>query len=406
MADELSHLLGSTASRHEREVQADVSAISARIIRGARSRRRVRAAVTAASSALGVGLIAGASVLALGPLAGGEAAPALPVTTVSPPAPSSDPSPAEHTSIPSPAGGSGEITSYPPLAPARGAGFPAAYEMQVWVWDYVGQGWRLETVGTGDMYGTTADAVVDLVSPDGERFRIMSLDAPMASGARVVSWREQQREAVVAWSDPDGLGHAAEVDLMQGAVSEIVFSMPHNEASMAVDPVAVNATGEELWLAVSDAGSERYYRWSSDRGWTVSALSQEVFIGDGGFALPAGSGAADAVREDGAAVMLERRPTSGGIEMAFYDVAADRVATATLVEPESACRFAGWSDDGEAARYSCAAGETRVVFSAAPDPRPGGTEVGDPAGPGEVAARSTIGWERPTWLPILKAGGV
>ena len=187
MSDEVSRRLTDAAGAHARAVDAgaDVSLVAASVIGKARRRRRVTASLTVAGAVAGVIAFGGGTFAVMNTLRAGETSLAMAAevptwgpssVAVSTPQPttSAEPSPIA-------------IADYPPLAPSRGAGFPVAYEMRDWVWDYVGAGWSLRSysASAGVYSGTSpaaSGAVLYLVGPHGETFELPGVGSRVLAG--------------------------------------------------------------------------------------------------------------------------------------------------------------------------------------------------------------------------------
>ncbi|NTV39919.1 MAG: hypothetical protein HGA51_08200, partial [Demequinaceae bacterium] len=102
------------------------------------------------------------------------------------------------------------------------------------------------------------------------------------------------------------------LDLGTGAVSPIVFATPWGESS-TVAPLAVSATGNELWEAWLGT-HVRFYRYGTADGWTVASVNDLEGLSDR-TAAPRWDTAGMlgdsrlATRPDSAAVLFEFRPT-------------------------------------------------------------------------------------------------
>jgi hypothetical protein len=377
VSDEVSRRLEAAAGVHARAVDADadVSVVAASVIGKARRRRRVTASLTVAGAVAGVIAFAGGSLAVMGALRGGNLGPAM-AAEVPTWGPSSVavPTPKPTTSAkPSPIA----IGDYPPLAPLRGTGFPKAYEMRDWVWDYVGAGWSLQSYSaSAGVYSKTSPAAngaaIYLVGPDGETFELQALAPEYAQGLRVVSWQQGARTAHIVWDGDHEAGvpaGGAEIDLTTGKLLPIVFATPWGVSS-TVALVAVSAAGNELWEAWLGQ-HVRFYRYGAVDGWTVATANGLDGIGDLGAAdrwdlAASGGGTSIATRPDGATVLFERRTggrASGApSQIAVYDLDAADYTKAEVTEKLAGdCAVSAWLD-ARSVQYVCSpAGEAHVV---------------------------------------------
>lgn len=408
MSDEISRRLDEAVARHGRESASGValSAIASSVIGKARRRRRVTGALTVAGAFVGLAMVGGGALAAVNSWEDRRASfdSALDAPTV---AMSQAPSPTPDTSAmpsadPNP---TRAMENYPPVAATRGSEFPKAYEMRDWVWDYVGEGWSLQSYSgnidlgavkpAGENSDTVPDAAVYLVDPEGAAFELVELDAEHSVGLRVVSWQEDQRTARIVW---DGAGETVtggggDLNLDTGEVTPLVFSTPWGVSS-TVEPVAVSAAGNELWRAWLGT-HVRYYRYGPADGWTVASVNDLEGIGDRQ-ANPRWDTArlvgetVVGTRPDSAAVVFELRPTgtSAPSHVAVYDVDAEAYVAADVTQdfdsrPDSDCHVVSWVGDATLS-YDC--GDDTVRVTVALD-----RGVGAGAGYGEVAYRSEDG---------------
>jgi len=383
MSDEVSRRLEAAAGAHARAVDegVDVSLVAASVIGKARRRRRVTASLTVAGAVAGVIAFAGGSFAVMNTLRAGETSLAM-AAEVPTWGPSSvaGPTPQPTTSAtPSPMA----IADYPPQAPSRGAGFPAAYEMRDWVWDYVGAGWSLQSysASAGVYSGTSpaaSGAVIYLVDPDGAMFELQEVAPEYSQGLRVVSWQAEARTAHIVWDGdheaavPSG---GAEIDLATGDILPIVFATPWGVSS-TVAPVAVSAAGDELWEAWLGRHA-RFYRYGATDGWTVATVNDLDGIDDldaqdrWGLAS-SGADTSIATRPDGATVLFERR-TAGRVAGAPTQVAVYRLDTADYTKADAAdglsgdCVVSAWVDARSVA-YACSPGSESHVVQLPPAP--------------------------------------
>ncbi|NYI40068.1 hypothetical protein [Demequina lutea] len=369
MSDEVSRRLEEAAGAHARAANegADISLVTASIIGKARRRRRVTGALTVAAAVVGVLAVGGGSFAVMSTLRGGDVGPATHAevpswgpssvaATTSPPTTASEPAPLA-------------IADYPPLAPSRGAGFPAAHEMQAWVWAYVGQGWSLQSFSaSAGVYSstspTTSGAVIYLVGPDGEKFDLQELAPEYSQGLRVVSWQAGARTAHIVWTGDHEAGvpsGGAEIDLTTGEILPIVFATPWGVSS-TVAPVAVSAAGNELWEAWLGR-HVRFYRYGAASGWTVATVNELDGVDDldanARWRLAASDGDTSiATRPDGATVLFEQRAAGGTVgaptQIAVYDLDAADYAKADVTEQLGGdCVAKAWLDAGSV-QYVCA----------------------------------------------------
>ena len=359
MSEEIARRLEEAASAHGHAVAsgADLAHVTASVIGGARRRRRVTGLVTAAVAMAGIVLVAGGSVVALSAWGEDRQAPATQSSTPSAePTLGAAPDPAAVVPDPAKPVGKDGIADYPMPAPSRGEGFPSAYVMEDWVWDYVGEGWSLESYSLRlDYLDETPPvlpaAVVYLVSPDDAAFELVVLAGEQSNGLRVASWREDARSAMVWWeSRGDVPSDAAVLDLTTGALDPLDFTMPGNVHSTSETPIAIAADGTELWNATAPGIYRWYYRWSEADGWTVAAVNDLPGVGTAaGFNfLGRAVEAPTYARADGTAVALGRTDSDGTtweetiIELAVYDLAADVVTRTTPTLDLTDYSFVGW----------------------------------------------------------------
>lgn len=413
MSDEFSRRLEDAANAHGRAAagDVDVSVIAASVVGKARRRRRVTGFVTVAGAFVGVAVFAGGSLAVVNSMRDG----ANPATQLDASAVDMSQAPTVPTTeSPSPAP-MAAIQDYPPVAESRGDGFPDAYEMRDWVWDYVGEGWSLESYSGFatpllDQPVTMPQAVVYLVSPGGPAFEIVALAPEYSSGLNVVSWQEDSHAAHIEWAgdnwrSPAVSGGAAELDLDTGVVSPIVFSTPWG-LSGTVRPVAISASGNELWQAYLGT-HERFYRFGPAEGWTVASVNDLAGIedrdGDARWGLTEGEpGAGLATRGDGAAVAFERieRGQSGNhfpALVAVYDVDADIYVMGPnqpgiTSGPADDCYFLGWVGE-DSLSYGCQTGDGPHVVTLPDAPALGVVSSFEP----ERSATGVSG----TILPVL-----
>jgi len=375
MSDELSRRLEQAASAHGRAAanEVDVSVLAASVVGKARRRRRVTGLATVAGAFVVIAAFAGGSFAVVdsmrsdvnpgthrdGATVDMSQAPTAPESAI----PSSPPN--------------AIIAEYPPVAASRGEGFPEAYEMRDWVWDYVGEGWTVQSYSASedrlvDKPDTVPDAVIYLVDPDGVAFELLELAPEHSVGARVVSWQENERTAHLVWAgESTGMAPGgAVVDLQNGAVKPLVFATPWGESS-TVAPLAVSAAGNELWEAWLGT-HQRFYRYAEDDGWVVASFNDLRGISDRTAAQRWDTAAlvGDSrlgTRSDSGAVLLEDRPWRNG---PLEDAKVYRVDTDTLVEvnvsfsfpigPDVVCAVTEWVGDAELT-YDC--GDRQATFS-------------------------------------------
>lgn len=417
MSDELSRRLAAAAAAHgaAADGDADVSLIAASIIGPARRRRRVTALATVAGAFAGIAVIAGGSIVVVGslrPEAGPDAQPAAPVEMSQ--------APTVHVTDSPTADPAATIRDYPPVANSRGEGFPAAYEMRDWVWNYVGEGWSLES------YAASADpavavplslpeAAIYLVAPDGARFELTSLAPEYSVGLRVVSWQEATRTAHIEWAgDSTGVASGgAELDLATGRVSPIVFATPWGESS-TVKALAVSAKGNELWQAWLGT-HQRFYRYGVTDGWTVASVNDLEGIGDRTSPSRWDTAMVDddprlATRPDSAAVLFEQRAERGGTleQIIVYNVDTGARVVSDLrfeiaIGPHTVCTVTGWVGNSELS-YDCG-GEPLSFYTVGPvgaveDGAQYGRTVRPAPGWG-VSTTGVVGYDRATSVSYL-----
>lgn len=383
MSDELSRRLEAAAGVHAKAVDADaaVSLVMASVIGKARRRRRVTASVTVAGAVAGVIAFAGGSFAVANSLRGGEVGPAIAaeVPTWGPTSEAASTPQPTFSATPLPIA----IADYPPLAPSRGGGFPLAYEMRDWVWDYVGAGWSLQSysASAGVYSGTSpaaSGAVIYLVGPDGAMFELQELASEYSQGLRVVSWQEDTRTAHIVWDGDHEAGlpsGGAEIDLTTGNILPIVFATPWGVSS-TVAPVAVSASGDELWEAWLGR-HVRFYRYGAVDGWTVATVNDLDGIGN----LDAGDrwdlaasrgGTSTATRPDGATVLFERR-AAGRESGAPVQIAVYRLDTADYTKADvpdglgGDCAVSAWLD-ARSVTYVCSPRSDEHVVQLPPAP--------------------------------------
>lgn len=170
---------------------------------------------------------------------------------------------------------------YPPVAESRGPGYPQALVMRDWVWDRVGPKWALVLVaGAADLWEDQphfALPVLYLVSPEGVYFELPDISLPRLRFPTLVSWREDERTAVVTrHNSRSGTGNYV-INLDSGAAVtiEVPLGAPELEDCAGVDwgyPVAAGASGRELWrvgpcIAMGGLRYETFREWKPEGGW-------------------------------------------------------------------------------------------------------------------------------------------
>jgi hypothetical protein len=372
--DQFSDLMAAEFQRRVGSIPVAQDRAVASVRAGIRRRRTVRAVVSAAAAVALVGAVGAGS---YGVYSHYQADPAIPVSpspTAQPTEASGAPTPTPHVTVsPSPSTQPGKaITEYPPVAASRGAGFPAAYEMRDWVWDYVGKGWSVQSFSVSQRpYSDTTleilPSVIYLVSPDGAAFELVTLPLKYSQSLIVLSWQWGEHGAHIAYVDTDsGRGAYGELNLDSGDVSPIVFTTPWGETG-SVWQLAASPEGNELWGA-GLGDHERYYRFSPADGWTVSSLNSLDGLDDttapvrwqtadlnylGGLGSP-----------DGAAVVFERRrQVARGYEpfpptqILMYDVNTDTYVLSAdnlnMTSPLNSCYANEWAG-GDTVQYDCA----------------------------------------------------
>ena len=375
MSDEISRRLTEAAAAHGAmaDSQADVAHVTASIIGFSRRRRRVTGVATVAAACAAVAVFAGGSLAVVNSLGDHNASPATGLSNpnVSVSMVTVDPGPSD--AVGASAEADDGIDTYPPLAPTHGTGYPSAFVMKDWVWDHVDSGWSLQSYSLAqDPYAknpaAAPSAVIYLVSPQGAEFELAALPTEVSAGLRVVSWQEDERTAHVAWDDPKTgtSSRGAELNLDTGALAPIVFTTPWGVSS-TVAPVAVTATGNELWAA-SLGAHVRYYRFGTADGWTVATLNDLEGLEDRAASVRWGIADQDgahgtSTRGDGRAVLFERRASSGALasgaplELAVYDVDADVYVASDVAKDfggsqHGRCIVTGWFG-GDELGYTC-----------------------------------------------------
>ncbi len=260
----------------------------------------------------------------------------------------------------------------------RGDGYPFAYEMRDWVWDYVAEDWSLTSYAaskdpTVDKLDAVPDAVIYLVAPDGAAFELAHVAPEYSIGLRVVSWQEQPRTAHLVWEGdvPAGIPAGGGVlDLESGDMSPLVFATPWGESS-TVTALAVSAAGNELWQAWLGT-HQRFYRYGPDTGWTVASVNDLEGVGDRTLdsrwdTAEVSDDSRLATKPDSTAVLFEYRPwRDGPLEnITVYRVDTDSMVAGNVtfgfpIEPDVVCSMAGWAGRSELS-YNC--GEQRVSFT-------------------------------------------
>lgn len=398
MSDEILRRLTESAAAHgvEADSRSDVAHIAASIIGPARRRRRVRGAVTVTAAMVAVAAFAGGSFAALDAYGSKDANP---VAVLSTPSLSNLATPeptvgATPSAVTDPDDG---IDVYPPLARSRGKGFPVAYEMHAWVWDHVDAGWSLQSYSQSpDPYGkpvVVPEAIIYLVSPEGAAFEVQAAPVEFSAGLRVVSWQEDDRTAHIEWGDLKGVTSTGggELDLNTGTVSPLVFTTPWG-ASSTVAPMAVTATGNELWAAWL-GGHVRYYHFGTAEGWTVATVNDLISEGDLNarvrWGVPDGAAlSGSATRSDGRAVVFEHRTAGGAAShdaptrIAVYDVDADLYSTVDVnLGTNGGCTLTKWSA-GDALEYECSKSRDAISLRL-PDAPDFGAVLNTPADQGD-----------------------
>lgn len=380
MSDEISRRLEEAAGAHGRAASGDVdvSVIAASVVGKARRRRRVTGLATVAGAFVGVAAFAGGSFAVVDSMRV-DADPGAPrdVLTVDM---SQAPTVSEAAAPSTPP--KAVIEDYPPVVASRGEGFPEAYEMRDWVWDFVGEGWTVQSYSVGedlsvDKPAMVPDAVLYLVDPDGVAFELASLDPEYSVGMRVVSWQEDARTAHLAWDGANEAGSTtgAQVDLETGTVSPLVFATPWGQSS-TVAPLAVSASGNELWEAWLGT-HQRFYRYAAADGWTVASVNDLEGLSDRAAgerwdtAMPADD-ARLVTRPDSEAVLFELRPWLDGpfVDAKIYRLDTDTIVAARVfftfpIQPDVTCAMVGWVGDSELT-YECGGQEASFTYPAIP----------------------------------------
>ncbi|WP_084125229.1 hypothetical protein [Demequina sp. NBRC 110054] len=290
MAEELGDELRALFAQADGSQGAAPDEVVAAVLAGAGRRRRSRTLLSVAAASVGVLAIGGASwaVTTTSRSTTPVDQPSVTVTVTASAAPdaSADVSAAEDPY----AGDLDGILDdeYPEAAPARedtndygefGAPveYPDALVMEDWVWDRVGEGWSVATVGIDDGRYSEDDpivpAVIYLVSPEDVYFEIAELPEELWDGVRVVSWNEDDDSVRLSY----GLGgyYGARFDLRTGDWETVVFAA-YGATAFANEFVAADADGNELWSARSENGT-KYYRWDAEKEhWSASALVDQA----------------------------------------------------------------------------------------------------------------------------------
>ncbi|PKQ25439.1 MAG: hypothetical protein CVT64_09520 [Actinobacteria bacterium HGW-Actinobacteria-4] len=270
------------------------------------------------------------------------------------PAPSAEPSPEPSPSVePSPS------APTPVAAPKRGDGFPAAFEVNDYVWGQVGPGWDVASASHredpyADPKPPLPNAVLYLVSPDAVHYEVQVLPLEFSAGFRVVSWHEQSRTVGAVWEGAEDA--AAVIDLRTGFIDRIEFAW-QGEKSINASFVTANARGDELWHASFNRGT-RYYRFSETDGWTVAAPSElegiESFLNDGETGWSTewyNPGGPIGPFADGNAYVFEYRTQAREQEdrrlhqVGIYRLDTDTIVTQTVDMPQ--CELVAWDALGE-----------------------------------------------------------
>jgi hypothetical protein len=395
--NEFSALMAAEYQRRVAVVQVDPEQAAVTVRAGIRRRRAVR---TFASAGMAVALVGMLAVSSYGVYSRYQVDPAI-VTTQSPtavPTEAASSTPTPHVTVtPSASTEPGNIiTEYPPAAASRGAGFPDAYEMRDWVWDYVGEGWSLQSFAVSqppysDVTVEILPAVIYLVSPDGASFELLTLALEHSDSLIVWSWQEGEHGAHIEWLQRDSDGQRSlygELNLDNGDISRIVFTTPWG-ATDTVSLLAASATGNELWRAyVGD--HLRYYRFDGSDGWEVSSLNDLDGIADASapmWDLVNLNIAHGMVTADGSQVLLENRaglPDSLDplTRILIYDVDSDAYFLSadnlSVAAPGTECTVAQWSG-GASVTYRChpPQGEVKVQVLVPGAPEPGSHTQGD-----------------------------
>lgn len=419
MSEEITRRLEEASRVHGRAAvsEVDVSVLAASVVGSARRRRRAAGLAMVAGAFLGMVIVAGGS-LAVAASVRTDANPAAP--NDAPPVAMSLPPTASAGPLASPES-TATIQDYPPIAAARGEGFPAAFEMRDWVWDYVDEGWSIASYAVSrdpavDKPRTVPDAVVYVVAPDGATFEVARVAPEYSIGLRVVSWQEDARTAHLVWEGdvPAGVPSGGGVlDLETGELEPLVFATPWGESS-TVKALAVSATGNELWQAWLGT-HQRFYRYGPATGWTVASVNDLEGIGDRTLESrwDTATVADDprlATRPDSTAVLFELRPWRDGPleEISVYRVDTDAMVAVAVnftvpIEPDVVCTMAGWTGRSEVT-YDCGGhSESFVTGTPLAD-----TSEGNEYGAAVVAARQwsvwntgVVGYREPTSASYL-----
>ncbi|MDN4472296.1 hypothetical protein [Demequina zhanjiangensis] len=411
MSDELGDELRALFAQEDARTDGAPDEVLAAVLAGAGRRRRGRTMLAVAASTVGVLAIGGASwaVTTVNRGADPVSQPTIHVTVTPSPDASVTASPAE---VVDPYEGDLDgilADEYPEAVQTRPTvsesdtefGIPIVYPealvMEDWVWDRVGEGWSVATVGLPDYRHAGSvgvyempPSVIYLVSPEEVYFEIALLPEPLWNGVRVVSWDEEDETVRLSF---DGGGSSGAVyDLRTGEWEEIVFASYGANAD-SNQFVAADAEGNELWSARSDNGT-KLYRWDArSREWSASALVDQaphVSAEQGGIAA-----SWCAVSEEGDRVILTGTQDGAWTEIVVYSLTEDSLRTVSVPPVSDPWFLRGEWLDGSTAWFTAVGDDDYVI-----DLESGAvTAVGErPAGV-QNHARSTmwsVGYGEPT----------
>jgi len=371
--NEFSALMAAEYQRRAASAQVDPEQVAVTVRAGIRRRRAVRAMASTGMAAVLVGVLA---VGTYGVYSQYQADPAI-VTSPSPTpapteAPTPTPTPTPHVTVsPSPSSEPAKtITEYPPAAASRGDGFPDAYEMRDWVWDYVGEGWSIQSFAASqppyiEVTVEIVPAVIYLASPDGAMFELLTIPLTYSDSLTVWSWQEGSHGAHIQWWERDSERQRfleGELNLDTGDVSPIVFTTPWG-ATDSVRLLAASETGNELWGAhIGD--HLRYYRFDVADGWVVSSLNELDGIADANAPMWDLVNRYDRhgmVTADGSQILLENRDGLKDfldplMRILIYDVDSDEYFLSadnlSIAVPGTECTVAEWIGGGTVT-YGC-----------------------------------------------------
>jgi len=309
MTRDLAGLLADTVTETERALPAELGLGALPKVR----RRVVRRRVVRHTIETG-GVLAVAAVVAVGAWVGTRhtpAPPAQPTPSVSVPA------------VPSPA--------------PNAAGLAPALVLPDGLLEDSRPGWALQQTRptyTGDDSGETAD-VIDLVSPQGERYRVLDLPNDAAE-ATLVAWTSGARTATTVGWTADGAVGLSTLDLLTGASTPIAGT-----STFASSTDSVAADGTVVWI---DLGTR-----TTDDG-QVDQEAGAIYAMRPGHAPavvaplddPLAAGAdRTAVDPTSARVVVNARPD--GKQLSVYDLATAALTPVSVDASQDECEVVSWS---------------------------------------------------------------